>query len=247
MELKIFKPKEGKDQPLKAFDSLKKRKMPKILKIILCLLLIALVAFGIYTALDKAGYIKAFQLALQYQKQTALTEEDKAVLVQLKKIMVLPDDINPTMAKITDIDALKKQQPVFFANAKNGDRLIIYPDQAIIFDAIANKIIKVGPVQITQNQEQSVNFAVYNSLRDDPDNAKTAEMETKIKTVFNNAVVTVKENSAKYDYPQTLVVDISGNNPDIQKIAAAVGGTVSPLPAGEKKPEGVAVLVIIGK
>lgn len=229
-----------------------KRKMPKLLKIILCLLLIALVAVGIYAALDNAGYIKAMKLALQYQKQTALSKEDAAVLAQLKKIILLPDDVNPTMADITDVEALKKTQPGFFANASNGQKLIIYSDQAIIFDAKANKIIKVGPVQFN-NQEgatgqvQQVPFAIYNSLRDDPTNAQTTAMEAKIKAAFNNAVVTIKENSAKFDYPGILVIDITGNNPDIQKVADAVGGKVSALPAGEKKPEGVAVLVIIGK
>lgn len=51
------------------------------------------------------------------------------------------------MAIVTDIDKLKEDQP-FFANAtKNGDRLIIYPDMAIIYDAKANKIVKVGPAR----------------------------------------------------------------------------------------------------
>jgi hypothetical protein len=200
------------------------------------------------------GYVKALKLALQYQKQTALSKEDAAILIQLKKIILLPEDVNPTMADITDIEALKKTQPGFFGTASNGQKLIIYPDQAIIFDAKVNKIIKVGPVQFSGNQAgtdqpqvQPVPFAIYNSLNSDPTNVKTAEMEAKIKAAFNNAVVTVKADSTTADYPETLVVDIAGNNPDIQKIASAVGGKVSTLPAGEKKPEGVAVLVIIGK
>lgn len=239
MEIKSLKPK----------DKFGKKKMPKWLKIILSLLFIIIVALGIYAALDKAGYIKALQLAFQIQKQTALNKADEVVLSDLKKIILLPEDINPTMAIITDIEALKKQQPEFFTNAKNGDRVIIYSDMAIIFDAEANKIIKVGPVEIAQNNEQvqPVNFAIYNSLRSDPTNAKTTEMETKLKAAFNNAVVTIKENSANYDYSQTLVVDLIGNNPEIQKIADAIGGKVVTLPAGEKKPEGAAVLVIIGK
>ncbi|MFA5187827.1 MAG: hypothetical protein WC460_00510 [Patescibacteria group bacterium] len=238
MDIKSLRPK----------DKAGKKKMPKILKTVLIILLIAFVGFGIYAELSNLGYIKTFQLAWQIQHQQQLSAEDKAILAQLKKIMVLPDDVTPTMAVITDIDALKKQQPTFFANAKNDDRLIIYPEQAIIFDAAANKIIKVGPVQINQaTQIQSENFAIYNSLKDDPNNLQTTAMEAKIKAAFGNAVVSVKANSAKSDYPKTLVIDIAGNNPDIQKIADALGGQISGLPVGEKKPEGVAVLVIIGK
>jgi hypothetical protein len=52
------------------------------------------------------------------------------------------------MAVVTDAEALKKQQPVFFSNVKNGDHVIIYPDMALIYDYQNNKIMKVGPVQI---------------------------------------------------------------------------------------------------
>jgi hypothetical protein len=72
--------------------------------------------------------------------------DDAQVLARLKTIILLPDTV-PTMAIITNADILKSQQPGFFANAKNGDRLIIYPDLAIIYDYSANKIIKIGPVQ----------------------------------------------------------------------------------------------------
>src|SRR4030042_1367699 len=222
---------------LKPKDKFGKKKMPKTVKIILLLFLIAFVAFGIYAALSNAGYIKAFKTVLQLQSQQ---QEDQKVLEKLGRILTLPEGVQPTMAMVTDVDKLKSAQP-FFANAKNNDRLIIYPDMAIIYDAKANKIIKVGPVQLAETPAAApVNFAIYNSLRDDPANTKTAEMENKIKTAFNNAVVTVKENSAKFDYPKTLVVDIAGNNPDMQKIADALGANLSGLPIGEKKPAGVA-------
>ncbi len=72
---------------------------------------------------------------------------DAQVLTRLKTIILLPDAVAPSMAVVTDAGVLKKQQPEFFANVKNGDRLIIYPDLAIIYDYQANKIVKVGPVQ----------------------------------------------------------------------------------------------------
>lgn len=72
---------------------------------------------------------------------------DSQILAKLKTIILLPDDVTPTMAVVTDAAVLKKQQPAFFADCKNGDRLIIYPNLAIVYDYTANKIIKVGPVQ----------------------------------------------------------------------------------------------------
>ena len=104
-----------------------------------------------YFALNKAGYIKNIKPAGQAQNQTA-SVSDQEVLARLKTLILLPDDIMPTMAIINDADLLRQKQPVFFANVKNGDRLIIYPDLAIIYDYQANKIIKVGPVQNAQLQ-----------------------------------------------------------------------------------------------
>lgn len=245
MEIKTI----SKDQSLrKAMAGSGKKKISKVLKIIILIIIILVAAFLI---LWQTGYLKALKLAFQIQKQQQLSAEDKKVIEQLGTILLLPEG-TPTMAVVKDVETLKKSQPVFFANAKNGDRLIIYPEQAIIFDALANKIIKVGPVQVTGNQNtqpqvEPVNFAIYNSLRSDPTNAKTTEMETRIKTAFNNAVVAIKADSTKADYAKTLVIDLVGNNQEMDKIAQAIGGQISELPTWEKKPEGVAVLVIIGK
>jgi len=82
----------------------------------------------------------------QQATQQQMTEEDKKILESLKKIILLPQDIEPTMALITDVEILKKNQPGFFDNAGNGQRLILYPNVAIIYDYEANKIIQVGPV-----------------------------------------------------------------------------------------------------
>ncbi|TSC95248.1 MAG: Uncharacterized protein CEN87_260 [Parcubacteria group bacterium Licking1014_1] len=157
MEIKTLKAKETKGRFFNPDESKKKRKTPKMLKVIFIIagiiIVIGVLGYGAYYALDKMGYIQAFKIAVQYQKQTTLDKEDQQVLSQLKKIILLPDNITPSMAIINDIDTLKKQQPVFFADAKNNDRLIIYPNLAIIFDADANKIIKVGPVQTANTTE----------------------------------------------------------------------------------------------
>jgi hypothetical protein len=124
------------------------KKMSKntIMLIIICgLVLIAAVLFFLLGAGSGASSSSNLKNSSQ---QVAQAAEDKKVLDQLKKIMLLPDNITPTMAIITDADILKKQQPDFFANAKNGQRLIVYPDTAIIFDPQTNIIIKAGGIQI---------------------------------------------------------------------------------------------------
>ena len=114
----------------------------ELLKLISSVAILLALGGGIYYV-HKNGLPSFMKSASQNQNLT----EDQIVLAQLKKIILLPDDITPTMAVVTNADILKKQQPGFFADVKNGDRLILYPDLAIIYDFVANKIIKVGPVQ----------------------------------------------------------------------------------------------------
>ena len=46
---------------------------------------------------------------------------------------------------MSDVNLLR-QKSDFFAEAKNGDSVIIYADRAIIFDMKADKIVNIGPL-----------------------------------------------------------------------------------------------------
>lgn len=120
-----------------------RKKATVMIFIVVAVLLVG--GIGLYYFLN-AGGGKASGAAQLNAAQQA--QEDKKVLDQLKKIILLPGNINPTMAIITDAELLKRNQPGFFADSQNGERLIVYPDLAIIFDVEANKIIKVGGIQV---------------------------------------------------------------------------------------------------
>jgi hypothetical protein len=131
--------------------SLKKLKVLK--KVGIVVVVVLLLGAGGYYALSASGYLDAFQLGRQVQEQQKMAAEDQIVLDKLKQIILLPDNITPKIATITDIEILKKNQSGFFSNAKNGDSLIMYQDMAIIYDSKANKIIKIGPVQNNQTAQ----------------------------------------------------------------------------------------------
>lgn len=220
-----------------------KKCCPKWLRIILWAIFGLIILSAITCViLQQTGYVDVLKMAYQIKQQQQLSAEDKVVLEQLKKIILLPEDVTPTMAVVTDIEALKKAQPGFFTNAKNGDRLIIYPDKAIIFDANANKIIQVGPVQF--NQTASLTFAIYNGTND----GKAVEnYQKKLLAAVKNAQV-ISTGNAVGVYDNTMLIDISGKNKDIyQNLADTLGATVSGLPLKEKAPTGVDFLIIVGK
>ena len=70
-------------------------------------------------------------------------DSSKQLLDRLGRLMVLPEGEEPTIATISDKDKLKDQP--FFAQAKNGDILIIYTkaQKAILYDKESNRIIDI--------------------------------------------------------------------------------------------------------
>ena len=222
----------------------RKKIFPVWLKIALWVLFVLFVLTGIVCfVLQKTGYVGVLKTAWQLRQQQKLAEEDKEILARLGKILLLPEGV-PTMAIITNVDILKEQQPSFFANAKNNDHLIVYPDRAILYDDNANKIIQIGPVQfapITQN----LTFALYNGTTD----ANVfANYDKKLIAAAKNAQIKVKQAAAKTDYTNSLIIDVTGKNKDaINSLVNSLGASVSSLPTGENMPQGVDILIIVGK
>ncbi len=82
---------------------------------------------------------------------TGNAEENKAaaraVVEQVRKLINIPSDVEPTVATIVDVEKLREKNP-FYAKASNGDNLVITKDRAILFSPSKNMIIDVVPVQI---------------------------------------------------------------------------------------------------
>lgn len=81
------------------------------------------------------------------------TEKEVATVVkQVSRHILLPEGASPTVATVKDPEQLKDQP--FFANAKTGDKLLIYSDarKAILYRPSEDKIVEVAPVNIGDNR-----------------------------------------------------------------------------------------------
>ncbi len=105
-------------------------------------------------------------LRLAANPQEAFRMENKNMVEKIRSLMVLPEDEEPTVAIVDNLERLKDQP--FFKNAKVGDRVFIFNSakKAVLYDPIANKIIEVGPVNVgtpsaqttdTQTQGEEIN------------------------------------------------------------------------------------------
>lgn len=79
--------------------------------------------------------------------------EIDALVAEVGKLIALPSDEKPTVATVTDLERVKDQP--FFANAKNGDKVLIYTNarKAILYRQSEKRIIEVGTVNINQQDQ----------------------------------------------------------------------------------------------
>ncbi len=71
------------------------------------------------------------------------------VLEKVRTHINIPEDPEPTVATIVDIERLRESSP-FYEKAENGDHLIITTERAILYDPNNDVVLDVVPVQINQ-------------------------------------------------------------------------------------------------
>lgn len=110
------------------------------------------------------NYMRSVRLAAELKKLSVMNEQlqtgnnpesiaqAKAIIERVRKHMQIPGDVEPTVATIVDVEALRSRND-FYKNAKNGDHLIVTPTRAILYDPDADVILDVVPVQLTPPPE----------------------------------------------------------------------------------------------
>lgn len=185
-------------------------------------------------------------------------QSNAQLLKQIGKLIELPKDESPTIAVVSDVSKLQDQ--AFFANAQNGDSVLVYSlaKKAILFRRSANKVIEVATIESSasvtpvetkaaepaEEKPAVVKVAVLNGTKIAGYAATTA---TKIQQSVENTQVILKTNANK-DYTNTIVVDLRGNLQDVaSSISSVVAGETGSLPEGETVSSDADILVILGE
>lgn len=117
--------------------------------------LIVLSLLGLVAALEVKRQAVSAQLQemtghlqdMEFDDKTKSQETADQIVREIRKLMDIPEDINPTVATIVDVEILRKKNP-FYANASNGDHLVVTPTRAILYSSVTKRIIDVVPVQL---------------------------------------------------------------------------------------------------
>ncbi len=197
-------------------------------------------------------YSKYRDAQLRLQNPTAAAEADaKQLVAKIGALIQLPADEVPTIATVSDREKLKEQ--AFFANAQNGDKVVIYTKakKAILYREAINKIIEVGPISFGQTSatpsataQTQLKFALLNGTTIV---GLTKRYETELKGKITNAAVVDHDNAKRQDYAKTLLVDVTGTmSTEAAQVAQVLGISVANLPAGEATPA-ADFLIIVGE
>jgi len=138
----------GIPQPVPTPTGLK-RPSKKLLVIIVIALLILV---GVLEMKRRMVEEQLQQLTIRLEQlQTGNTrqnrEQAQRIIRKVKRLMVINEDVEPTVATIVDVEALRERNP-FYSKAENGDFLVVTPERAILYSEDRNIILDVIPVQI---------------------------------------------------------------------------------------------------
>jgi len=105
-----------------------------------------------------AGYF-AFQyaktrseLSKAQNPEAAAKEEAEDLAKVVGRYLELPQDETPTIATVNDAEKLKEQ--VFFAEAQNGDKVLVYTNarKAVLYRPSTKKVVEYAPVSLVSPQ-----------------------------------------------------------------------------------------------
>lgn len=216
--------------------------------------LIVLLLFLVIAAMLGSVYFYFKYQEAKSQTTTTSPQEVQQLLVSVGKLMVLPQE-SPTVATVSDINKLKGQ--IFFKQAQNGDKVLIFPKnrEAILYRPSLGKIIAVSTVSVEGSSVPvKPSVAALPPVKVELLNGTdvvglTSTAEKKLTASDTALTVTDRQNAARDTYTKTIVVDMTGEThaQDAARIADALRGTVGKLPKGEIATKSADILVILGK
>lgn len=190
-----------------------------------------------------------------------------ALINRVASFILVKSDEEPTVATVQDADALRKSSPIFYKDAQNGDRLLVWSDKAVLYSTTLDKLLAVMPMpaQETSNFGQATSTASNTQATTTTSTIKaenaTVEVRNGTTTVGKAStmssllkaqglkVLTIGDAKIK-TYPKTVIVKASSNAASMPATLAALqqatNAEIVDLPAKEVASK-ADFLVIVGK
>ncbi len=177
--------------------------------------------------------------------------EAERIVREVGEIYLLPDEI-PTLATVSDRNQLADQ--VFFQNAENGDKVLIYRTAgiAVLYRPSIKKIVNVGPVTLEDGEIEStteitealeeVSVLILNGTQTVGLTATAAEELSDLEYV----TISERADADNKTYEETLIVYLNeAVRPQADSISQIISGqVVDELPEDEAETDADIVIIL---
>lgn len=201
--------------------------------------------FMYYQYQKTAAELKKVKTQTQSPSQNVKDDEVKKIVAEVAKLARLPENETPSIATITDVSKLQDQP--FFKDAKNGDILLVFNSsgKAILYDPKDKKIVDVTTLSTTPSFNQQFKIVIRNGTTTQN---LAGKLEADLKKALGAVNIVAKENAKKNTYDKTQVSLINEAAAGFaSNVAKVINAQVVDFPSDEPKPQGIDVLIIIGK
>ncbi len=130
-----------KNQPEKVKDPARKLRRPKFR--ISWLLVAGLLVFSVFMFVQ---YHDAKRKLQSSTSSAATKQQVSGIITKVSRLIILPNNENPTVATVVHADKLKSQ--TFFASAQDGDKVLVYSHskKAFLYRPSTNQLVNVSSV-----------------------------------------------------------------------------------------------------
>lgn len=122
------------------------------------MLLVALIvlAVGLFAVKNLYDKEQLRQEVARLEQTQAVSTANEAVDLKDKiaRLLELPTDETPTVATVVDADKVREQ--AFFANSRNGDKILLFSTtgKAVLYRPTTNKIVEIAPISLGDQSDQ---------------------------------------------------------------------------------------------
>jgi hypothetical protein len=97
------------------------------------------------------GCILGLGIVAVQSYQRSQLDDGTRIRQAVARHMLLPEE-EPTVAAIKDVDKLKQSNPEFYAHAENGDFMLVFSQQAVLYSEKRDLILNVAPIIANDSQ-----------------------------------------------------------------------------------------------
>lgn len=233
-------------------------------------LFIAMLLSAVYLYIKNGTDEKKQQAAMAPTNTTAQENQPaqpQTLVDKIKKHLIVSETDVPYIATITNVDLVKEKNPDFYADASDGDKVIVWKDRAVIYSESKDLIVAVAtakPLLVSPSSDMPADSA--NTSTPAVSDGTTQQIASTTIEIRNGSrkngaakiLKTLLEASGLHidtvgdagaAYTGTQIIDLSqGKVPAVlDLILKSTSGTMATVLPDKERPTTAQVLIIIGK